>query len=318
MNFGPTFIKWIKLMYKEPKATIRVNGILSPTISLTRGTRQGCPLSPLLFALAIEPMAIAIRHSQQVKGLVYKTIEEKISLYADDTLLYLADPHNSFTSAIQIVKRFGRFSGLQINWEKSIVFPLDGQAPQMTEPECTLKVANSFKYLGIHINKDPSLFLQDNLHPLHNRFKDTLKFWTKLPLTLIGRINICKMIFLPKYLYIFSNTPTHIPKKALQDIDRTQSEFIWGNKTPTLSRATLNAPIDQLGLTSPNYELYYLASQSFHVANWKTFDTENPASLLEALYFTSIESLHNASIEPEKTLALYRLSWMPPKERGTV
>uniref|UniRef100_A0A803JDF7 Reverse transcriptase domain-containing protein n=1 Tax=Xenopus tropicalis TaxID=8364 RepID=A0A803JDF7_XENTR len=269
MGFGPSFVKWLKLLYSAPKAVVKVNGILSTPFHLTRGTRQGCPLSPLLFALAIEPMAIQVRHSQQIKGFIYKTIEEKISLYADDTLLYLADPYNSFDTVLEIIKSFGTFSGLQINWEKSIIFPLDDQVPVMADPECTLKIANTFKYLGITIHKEPAQFFTHNLHPLQNKFEDTLKFWTKLPLTLIGRINICKMIFLPKFLYQFTNTPCHIPKKALLEIDRTQSAFIWGNKSPTLSRSTLNAPQEQLGLASPNYELYYLAAQCAHIANWK-------------------------------------------------
>uniref|UniRef100_A0A803K4F0 Reverse transcriptase domain-containing protein n=1 Tax=Xenopus tropicalis TaxID=8364 RepID=A0A803K4F0_XENTR len=248
-------------------------------------------------------MAIQVRHSQQIKGFIYKTIEEKISLYADDTLLYLADPYNSFDTVLDIIESFGTFSGLQINWEKSIIFPLDDQVPVMADPECTLKIANTFKYLGITIHKEPAQFFAHNLHPLQNKFEDTLKFWTILPLTLIGRIDICKMIFLPKFLYQFTNTPCHIPKKALLEIDRTQSAFIWGNKSPTLSRSTLNAPQEQLGLASPNYELYYLAAQCAHIANWKVFDPENPASILEALYFTSVESLHNALYRSRKDIS---------------
>lgn len=64
---------------------------LSNAFPLGRGTRQGCPLSPGLFALVVEPLAIALRAETGVRGIVVGEIEEKVSLYADDTLLYLAD-----------------------------------------------------------------------------------------------------------------------------------------------------------------------------------------------------------------------------------
>lgn len=76
-GFGPRFISWIQLLYRDPTARIRVNGLLPPPLSLHRGTRHGCPLSLGLFALAIKPLSILI-HQDQL-------------LYADDTLLYLAE-----------------------------------------------------------------------------------------------------------------------------------------------------------------------------------------------------------------------------------
>ncbi|KAJ8403185.1 hypothetical protein AAFF_G00354020 [Aldrovandia affinis] len=67
-GFGRTFIKWIGLVYKEPKVVVVTNGTISPYFRLGRGTRQGCPLSPLLFALAFEPLAAAIRLDQGAVG----------------------------------------------------------------------------------------------------------------------------------------------------------------------------------------------------------------------------------------------------------
>ena len=68
-GLGPEFIKWIRLLYSAPMARVLVNGIASEAFHLGRGTRQGCPLSPLLFALAIEPLAEAIRCEDNIFGV---------------------------------------------------------------------------------------------------------------------------------------------------------------------------------------------------------------------------------------------------------
>lgn len=83
-NFGPVFIAWIKLLYHCPTASVLTNSQQSQPFNLMRGTRQGCPLSPLLFNLAIEPLAIALRSSKDISGISRSGCEHKVSLYADD------------------------------------------------------------------------------------------------------------------------------------------------------------------------------------------------------------------------------------------
>ncbi len=83
-GFGPKLISWIRLLYVLPKASVITNKLSSKPFSLSRGTRQGCPLSPLLFALAIEPLSIMLKTSQRFKGICRKQLEHRVSLYADD------------------------------------------------------------------------------------------------------------------------------------------------------------------------------------------------------------------------------------------
>ena len=85
------YIDWVKLMFRSHKATVTTNSYCSSSFSLGSGTPQGCPLSPLLFPLAIEPLAELIRSTPAIKGFLVNGKIHKISLYADDVLLYLVD-----------------------------------------------------------------------------------------------------------------------------------------------------------------------------------------------------------------------------------
>lgn len=68
-GLGSGFISWVKLLYSSPVASVQTNNVLSPSFQLHRGTRQGCPLSPLLFAIAIEPLAIWLRSEETFEGI---------------------------------------------------------------------------------------------------------------------------------------------------------------------------------------------------------------------------------------------------------
>lgn len=110
-GFGTSLLSLIKLLNFSPKASVITNRVCSKYFPLSRGTRQGCPLSPLLFTLAIEPLSIALRHSQYFTGISCRGIEHRVSLYADDMLLYISDPILGIPQVVQILKQFGTFSG---------------------------------------------------------------------------------------------------------------------------------------------------------------------------------------------------------------
>ena len=95
IGFGVKFVSWIHVLYSLTLAAIRTNNNLSSFLQLSCGTRQGCPLSPLLFALAIEPLAIALRDNILIKGIWRNNTDHKVSLYADDMLLYISEPVSS-------------------------------------------------------------------------------------------------------------------------------------------------------------------------------------------------------------------------------
>ena len=89
---GDNFIKWVKFLYDDPQDAVLTNGLKSNSFSTHRGNRQGCILSPLLFALAMEPLADAIRVMPAIQGLLIDDVHHKISLHADDVLKFISTP----------------------------------------------------------------------------------------------------------------------------------------------------------------------------------------------------------------------------------
>lgn len=94
IEFGAGFISWVKLLYNNPNARILTNQTVSDAFNLYWGTRQGCALSPQLFALALEPAAETIQTRTEIHGYYTEYTSNKISLYAD-ILMYITRPQTS-------------------------------------------------------------------------------------------------------------------------------------------------------------------------------------------------------------------------------
>lgn len=125
---GGKLLKWIELLYTKPTARVMTNNNLSSPITSERSTHQGCPLSPLLFILAIEPLAMFIRAEANLSGITIGDHEHRISLYADDVILFLSDFSNSVQTLLHLITKFGQFSGYSINNAKSSILFLNKHA----------------------------------------------------------------------------------------------------------------------------------------------------------------------------------------------
>lgn len=112
---------------------------------LFRGTRQGCPLSDLLFA--IEPLAFLLGAASDVTGLARGNIEEKVALYADNIILFLINLQSSVPAVMSYMDEFARLSGLAINREKYVLLSLDSLLKDLPAICPQLVIVSSFKYL---------------------------------------------------------------------------------------------------------------------------------------------------------------------------
>lgn len=237
-------------------ASVQTNKIRSEYFRLTRSTRQGCPLSLLLFALAIEPLAVSLRASKEYSGIHRGGKEHKVSLFPNDLLIYISDPSKSVPAIISILNKFGQLSGYKINVSKSILFPIKTIKDQQLFDKLPFRISTQFKYIGINITKTFAGLYKENFQKLLVITTLDLQRWSHIPLTLAGQINIIKMTILPNFLFFYISVFPYISKVFFfHSIDKIISEFIWNRKKPRLRVIFLQRPKPVGGMGLPNFQL---------------------------------------------------------------
>ena len=119
---GIVHLNIIKAIYDKPTANIILNGEKLKAFPLKSGTRQGCPLSPLLFNIVSEILATAIRAEKEIKGIQIGKEEVKLSLFEDDIILYIENPKDSTSKLLELINEYSKVAGYKINTQKFLVF----------------------------------------------------------------------------------------------------------------------------------------------------------------------------------------------------
>ena len=122
MGIARTYLNIIRAIYDKPTASIILNGEKLKAFPLNSGTREGCPLSPLLFNLVLEILAIAIRQEKEIKVIRIGKEEVKLSLFADDMILYIVNPKVSTLKLLELINEFRKVAGYKINVHKHVAF----------------------------------------------------------------------------------------------------------------------------------------------------------------------------------------------------
>ena len=116
------YLNIIKAIYNKPTANIIINDEKLKAFPLKSGTRQGCPFSPLLLNIVLEVLATAIREEKEIKGIQIGKEEVKLSLFADDMILYIENPKDSTRKLLELINEYSKISGYKINTQKSLAF----------------------------------------------------------------------------------------------------------------------------------------------------------------------------------------------------
>lgn len=136
------------------KAQVKINGVLSEPFKSSNGTRQGCPFSPLLFAISLKPFLDKVRHNTDISGLQLGPTEFKVSAYADDMLFSLTNPNISLPNLLHEFDRYRTISNLKINFSNSEAMGIAIPNSQISHLQSTYQCKwtdHTLKYLGTYI-----------------------------------------------------------------------------------------------------------------------------------------------------------------------
>ena len=256
------FINTIKSLYSNASTTVAINGILSKPYKVTRGVRQGDPISCPLFDLAIEPLACMIRNDPNMKGITVPNLADpiKITLFADDTMVYLNrdDRLDYLQGALQ---DWCQTSGARFNLGKTEIIPI-GTPEHRTRVTTTRKIhpqdatpiddniklardGDAVRYLGAWIGNriDDIASWEPNLEKTH---KDLCR-WSKMKPTMKGRRLIVQSVVggRTQFLTKAQGMPPHI-ENALTKIIR---DFMWeDDSSPRIALDFLHSPVENGGL----------------------------------------------------------------------
>lgn len=259
-GFTGPILSFLQQMYASPTARLVTPDFVSASIPLTKGTRQGCPLSPLLFNLAIEPLSRLLNAQDGVSGIAIGDQVLRSALFADDILLFSTNPLSDFEKLQELFAAFQLSSGFRINLDKSEILPLHPRLSTKWKHLSPFTVTTRYiTYLGIHIGREPSSLYVLNYPPLITKIVQELEAWAALPLSLFGRCHLFKMVSFARLLYPMQTIPLLLKHSDVQKIHKALTTFIWSRKKPRIALQKLCLPKSEGGAGLPNLRFYNLS-----------------------------------------------------------
>lgn len=250
MNFGQVVRQWVDLLYRDCNSVVVVNGKHTQPFDILSGVRQGCALSPILFILAIEPLACALRNNRNIKGISVPGgmgVQAKLSLYMDDLTLLLSD-NKSVRETLALCEDFTLASGTKVNKNKSETLLLNWQEPM--EELGLLERKNTIKVLGVQIGKNMETCNWNSRLP---KLTGKLMQWQERELSFTGKILVVKAEVLSSITQLAALFP--IPQKDLVSLRKNIFHFIWGSQHEKLKRDIMYRPVGKGGKAVPEIEV---------------------------------------------------------------
>ena len=215
-GYGDKFITMIKLLHNESTSVVENNGNFSNNIPLSRGCRQGDPISPYIFVLCAEILSHCIRECGDIKGIEVNGTEIFISQYADDTTLFLEGTLKAIKRLMSILKWFKNVSGLGINVDKTKAVKLGATRDRSLywEGRYGMEWTNKFTVLGIDYDvNDMGEITSTNIEKKIIDIKKLIRLWQARKLSPYGKVTVFKSLFLSKITHLLLSLPS--PKKSL-------------------------------------------------------------------------------------------------------
>ena len=253
VGFGSSFISWVKLLYSGISSAVCVNGYTSAAFFPSRGVRQGCPLSPLLYVLSIEVLAANLRASKAIPGLRLPHVSTPlpvVSLYADDTTV-IALSDTAILEVFRVYARFEAGTGSKLNLGKCEGLWL-GPWRFRTNPPVDIQWSSSkLKILGVFISYDE--MGEINWRPHVDAFCRCIDAWRSRALSFSGRAVVLNSLALSRIWYVASVVA--MPKSVLKELNTRIFNFFWAGKKARVARKVLHHSKSQGGFSVVSVEL---------------------------------------------------------------
>jgi exonuclease III len=245
IGFPTRWRDWIATLLFTSSTRIMLNGVPNRPIKHGRGLRQGDPLSPLLFVIAMDPLQKLLEcatedgHLSRLRG---RTTQLRVSMYADDTAIFIKPTRADVLSLTRLLELFGNASGLTTNFQKSTILPIRCEGINLSEVLAGSPASvSSFptKYLGLPLS-DRRLKRVD-FQPLVDKSVNKITLWNGRQINQAGRLTLVKAVLTAQAVYFL--TALRAPNGVLNEIDRQRRKFLWaGTEALTGGKCKVNWP----------------------------------------------------------------------------
>ena len=279
MGFWPSFIKWVDLFYAGVRSSVNVNGFISKSFSLSRGVRQGCPLSPLLYVLVVDVLACNIHANPSVSGLILPGFSlplPVISCYADDTSL-LVSSDCSIREVFSVYSLYERGSRAKLNMSKCKGLWLGPWNNRTDSPVAIEWSSVKVKVLGVFLG--PANLEVDNWRPRITAVENVLNSWRQRALSYRGKSLVINALALSRVWYMASLI--HVPRWVSAEINSLMFNFFWGGKRDLVARRVV---VQHFSLGGFNVVDFQLKVSALHV-QWVRCFVVSPSSWVSFMVF---------------------------------
>ena len=209
------------------------------------GVRQGCPLSCLLFIIAVEILAQQIRNNHDIQGIRIGNCNHKLVQFADDTTCTVKNV-DSVNTLFCTIDEFTKYSGLKLNKEKTKFLWLGPWQSRIDNPLNLEKLSETFNMLGAFIGRDLDTKIKKNYIDKLNCVRKTFNIWSGRNTTIMGRILLSKTFGVSNFVYSLSMTSPDVG--TINHLQHEINKFIWNYKPPKVKHKTLIGKLEWGGL----------------------------------------------------------------------
>ena len=271
-GFKPEFRKWISMMYHNPQAVVQVNGRRSRVFTIERSVRQGCPLSPLLYVLALEPLLRRLRDrttNPALRGVPFAgPLTARVSAFADDITVFVSR-RLDIKAVKKVVSEYERYVGAKVNFDKSEGLLLGAWRSSNTLPGPFRWSDGPVRILGVWFG--PDLQLERNWSEIQAKVNAQVGIWLSRRLSLKNRLfnnglgdrgSIPGRV-IPKTLplILYRLAVLSLPKVHRLALQRSLSRLLWGGARPMVRRQVCIQRTRNGGLGMPDLESHWLAER---------------------------------------------------------